>query len=772
MPAPGPSVWPATARARGLLVAGLLATLALLLAHAAVYWFLTDDAFISFRYARNLRLGHGLVFNPGRERVEGYTNFLWVLLLAGCDALGVPPEVAANLLSLAATVALWGLVVWFVLRVCPPSGRRRWMALVPLVLLASTRSVAVWSTGGLETRLFEALAIGGLFRLVVEVRTQAEGRRSGPPVAALLLALATLTRPDGLVIAVAAFGAAGLYLDATGRLRWRALGGWIGAYGLPVAAHLLFRRLYYGDWLPNTYYAKVGGRVWWSMGWTYLGALALEYAIYLWVPFLVAGVVRHLRRGSGFVPLLFLAVAAAQTLYVAAVGGDHFEYRPLDILFPLFFLLICEGARHLARGRAATVATGAGLALVLAGLVALPYQTHRQFPDHYLAGFPGDDPARSEAGLFLSPERDPIDRLPGLRSIARTYRSMLGTLSGAFVGVRQEEHRLFLATVVREGKDLAALVRQGRMAPDAVLAISSVGAIPYYSGLPVIDRLGLTDRHVAHQPFSSWAMAHGKHATLDYARDQGVDLWAVDEVHSLWREDDPMFYRRLGMAARGEVEQDAPVFFAEAGGGLDLLGILPRGPGAESGKFPGLRFGKADDPEATRAVFERGIRLFGERARRDPADRAALFDYAMVLFGAGRHDAAIEAFTAAAVAGAAEAWIGLGRVWTVKGDDARALAAFEEAARAEPRSEPAWLFIGDARARLGRHREAVAALTQALRLRPNDADARLSLGRAYLALGDGAAALQEYYNLTVIDTGTAARLWQEMQRQGDPPRER
>ena len=41
-----------------------------------------DDAFISFRYARNLLDGHGLVWNPG-ERVEGYTNFLWTILLAG-----------------------------------------------------------------------------------------------------------------------------------------------------------------------------------------------------------------------------------------------------------------------------------------------------------------------------------------------------------------------------------------------------------------------------------------------------------------------------------------------------------------------------------------------------------------------------------------------------------------------------------------------------------------------------------------------------------------
>ena len=66
---------------------------------ASVAWFITDDAFISFRYARNLLEGHGLVFNPG-EYVEGYTNFLWVLELAAIwGLLGIRPEDAAQWLS-------------------------------------------------------------------------------------------------------------------------------------------------------------------------------------------------------------------------------------------------------------------------------------------------------------------------------------------------------------------------------------------------------------------------------------------------------------------------------------------------------------------------------------------------------------------------------------------------------------------------------------------------------------------------------------------------
>src|SRR3989441_194942 len=209
--------FPSAARSPGgarlLLAAGLLATLALLLAHAAVYWFLTDDAFISFRYARNLRHGDGLVFNPGLDRVEGYTNFLWVVLLAGGGALGVPPETAANLLSLAATLGLWGLVIRFTLRF-PPPAERRWLILVPPLFLAATRSVAGWSRGGLETRLFELLALGGLLRLVVEVQAQGEHGRLERAVAPILLALATPTRPRGLGIAAAGFGAGGVLLDA------------------------------------------------------------------------------------------------------------------------------------------------------------------------------------------------------------------------------------------------------------------------------------------------------------------------------------------------------------------------------------------------------------------------------------------------------------------------------------------------------------------------------------------------------------------------------
>ena len=109
----GPVRAPAEAGAprRSPRAAAALAALALLLftVNVAGLYFLIDDAFISFRYARNLNDGLGLVFNPG-EWVEGYTNFLWVILMAGVMKAGLPVEIVANVAGIASGAALLLLV--------------------------------------------------------------------------------------------------------------------------------------------------------------------------------------------------------------------------------------------------------------------------------------------------------------------------------------------------------------------------------------------------------------------------------------------------------------------------------------------------------------------------------------------------------------------------------------------------------------------------------------------------------------------------------------
>lgn len=623
---------------QGLVYLAAAGTLALLLAHAAHYLFLCDDAFISFRYARNLAEGHGLVFNPGHERVEGYTNFLWVLLLAAFNLIGLVPEKAAHVLSIAATVALWGLVVWFSFRSIP-RGRPRWPCLIAPLFLAMTRSVAVWSTSGLETRLFEVLVIAGVLRLIVENEARVAGRPRRN-LATFFLAFATLTRPDGLLISALAFACAGLQLLHRRRLNLRTFGAQIGWYALIVGAHVAFRLIYYGQWLPNTYYAKVGGRTWWDMGFVYLAMFTIEYAAYLWIPLLVAAVAEHRRRKTLFTPALFAVVVIPHALYITSIGGDHFEYRPINLYFPFLFILFADGAARLARGTAATVATGVYLLVVLVGLVALPYQTHKQFPDTYLAGFPGMAAKSAEARAYLLPENDPVYGMPGLRTLLRAYRHLLWDATEHFVGIRQEEHCLFLASVVAEGRHLRELVEQGLLPADTHIAIACAGAIPYYSNLRVLDRLGLTDADVARSEFREGerAMAHDKRATYEYARRAGVDFWSFNKAYCLIHVTDPLWVRHILRAS----EQQLEVYVADVGDGYYLLGHLPQGAEHAAARFPKLRFRPLRDPTVTWSIIQRAIDALRAKLAEKPEDDDARMLLADTLLFTRNAAAALE----------------------------------------------------------------------------------------------------------------------------------
>lgn len=590
-------------RSHPLLTLAIAGTLLLLVAHVASYWFLTDDAFISFRYAHNLSRGDGLVFNPGGERVEGYTNFLWVLILAALDAVGLAPERAANPLGLLATVALWASLLWYILAFDPPL-RRKWLVIVPLALFGMTRSIAVWSSSGLETRLFGFLIVAGILRLLLEVRESlADPPSRRWPVSAALLALATLTRPSGLLISACVFSAAALARLGRRRLSLPREALWGLVYSLPVAAHLLFRWLYYGALLPNTFYAKVDPGGWWKMGWVYLFVFVLEYAAYLWLPWLAAAVFHHRKQGTSYVPLIVGAAILPHALFIIRIGGDHFEFRPFDFYFPLLLLMIFDGLKVLPARRGASFVALAAVVLMAGGIVELPYQSHRQAPDRYISGFPGADWALAAGGAdYMNPRRDPVYRWPLLRNVGAAYASGLRVLSRHLVGIRQEEHAAFCKVVTPCGRKLGQLIADGVLPADIYIAMDSVGAIPYFSGARTLDRLGLTDARVAREgpkKDGSRAMAHDRYASLRYAFERGVDIWSVDNVRPIIRFDDPVFAPVMERAFRSRI----PVYWADVGEGYFLVAIFPQGAQAAQRRMPRLRFYTARD----RGALERAL---------------------------------------------------------------------------------------------------------------------------------------------------------------------
>ena len=320
--------------------------------------FSCDDAYIAFRYVSNAYLGHGLVWNAAPFLpVEGYTSFLWVLLLwAMWSGLGIEPPLAANILSLLCGVGQFAVIAAVALRIRSRSGARLpdFVAFVLLAAVVGNRTFLSWLSSGLETALFNLAFISW----VVMAFRPAQRRTTAWLLAwSGVAAVAALTRPDGLLFVAVTVAAAAWLMMRAERPRLQVLLGLTPL--LLVVAHLLWRHSYYGEWLPNTYYAKVSTS-WPEAGLRYFASFAVEHGVWLWIPLCLTWVAvecsRGLRRVGHALWTHVPAVLATSAVlfhcgyYTLRVGGDHFEYRVYSQLVPLGLLAAAAMAARLASG--------------------------------------------------------------------------------------------------------------------------------------------------------------------------------------------------------------------------------------------------------------------------------------------------------------------------------------------------------------------------------------------------------------------------------------
>jgi hypothetical protein len=235
----------------------LLLTIASLLfvLHALLFrnW-LIDDAGISLAYARNLAQGYGLTAQPGVPPVEGFSNPLWTLVLAGFafggarDALLTPKLLSLTLVCL----AFLGIVASGWRQAAPGLA-----AALPLLLLPLNTSFVVWVTSGLENPLLVFLAVVSCALSLEAIRAE-PGPSWLDAGSGLVSALLALTRPDAIVY-TAAYPLI-LLTRTVLKGEWPGLPGRLGRYAagfIPlVFAYFVFRVTYYHDWVPNTYHAK------------------------------------------------------------------------------------------------------------------------------------------------------------------------------------------------------------------------------------------------------------------------------------------------------------------------------------------------------------------------------------------------------------------------------------------------------------------------------------------------------------------------------------
>ena len=281
--------------------------------------FYDDDAYITLRYARNFIDGLGIVWNPG-ERVQGYTNFLHLILVALLGRLGMDLVSASQLIGWAAYVGLVACVAWFARGLENDERVPVWH--VPVILVASSTPLLVWVLGGLEGVLCAFLVTAGCL-LVVVAAGSARSRRLYA-LGGLVLGLAYLTRQDAAIFSVAA----GAYLCW---LIFRRRAGLVDLIVLAASSaavilpYTFWQFSYYGDIVPITFYAKAGIPEWIKIrfGAGYLLKYLLEppFLALIMSFLLVAALLK--RRWNAQLSFLSISVYAYLLYLLVGAGGDH-----------------------------------------------------------------------------------------------------------------------------------------------------------------------------------------------------------------------------------------------------------------------------------------------------------------------------------------------------------------------------------------------------------------------------------------------------------------
>lgn len=409
-----------------------------------------DDPWITFRYARNLVEGHGLVFNEG-EYVEGFSNPTWVLVSTLPVYANIEPLSFARFAGFLFGAALLGLL-------CFGAGDPRreirdefdsGQSYLPrsglgALLLVSAFPFAVWSISGLETALYTLLLFIYAGTLA---RAWNDGTLSSGILSGLCLFAVAASRPEGAMFFV--LHAAVVAGNWNGPARKALVAGSV-TFLLTFGLFLLGRVSYYGEFLPNTAAAKIGGGLVSSFarGLGYLWGFFSGPAILLVIFAAVAVVlrVRALMTDSDVVytdRVLTVACGAVllQAFFIIAVGGD---WMPASrFIVPVLPLLCLMAAAALLR------LPGFVRFVIVMFMLAAGFMDARNSPD------------------------------------IRWYR----------YAATYTEQRLVVEPLYR-----AADWLEKNTGPEDTLAGSEAGILPYQSRLYFIDMLGLVDKHIADLP--------------------------------------------------------------------------------------------------------------------------------------------------------------------------------------------------------------------------------------------------------------------------------
>lgn len=454
------------------------------------YYNLFDDAMVSMRYAWNLAHGNGLVWNVG-ERVEGFTNPLWVVFMAAWHLL----PLSAPQISLAIQVSggvFLAVNILVIYKIVQHLSDDLLALAAALIMVAFYGPLDVWGLLGMEVSVLTLiLSLSAWIVLTHDLSRWSKWLY-------LLLGVSTLVRIDMAVPAMLLIG----FLAFTDRQNWKSHLAWgVGTLVVFLGGQTLLRYWYYGEWLPNTYTLKMVGlspiiRI--ARGFWVLFELAWQMN---WVVFLFPCAVFIFRRDKSV--FLLALLFAGQVAYSTYVGGDAWEHRgganrfistALPLWFALFGVTLSSLRKSIETGLRLTAWKVAASHVVALILVAFSL---------WNANFLLAD--------YRSIDKWLLNRKPNYI----------------------ESHEKYIRT---------ALILERITLPGAKIAVTAAGTEPYY--LPdryFIDLLGKADKVIAREPIKSPVSLAGiaevrpGHMKWDYAYSLGE--LKPDVIVQLWEED-------------------------------------------------------------------------------------------------------------------------------------------------------------------------------------------------------------------------------------------
>lgn len=309
----------------------------IMVTHIIAYHTDSEDIYISLRYVKNFVEGKGLVFNTF-DRVEGYSDFLWVLLIAAVyKVLHSDIPLTARLLSLFFSV----IALWYTYYLALLLTRNKLLAYLAAFIVSVSGSFACYGLAGLENPLY------ALFMLwIIHAAYQKKWALAG-----LLIGLMTMTRPEGFIIYLPLAMYIFLQDESWGKMiRSCLIVAAVAA--LPVIPWTIWRVSYYGYLIPNTIAAKEG------MDIVYQLKIGITYSLYFLIiiseSLLVLCILPVIHfifskgklrmTGSNALYLFLLATAAIFTAFYTFAGGDWMPgWRFYASLIPLFSLILVIG---------------------------------------------------------------------------------------------------------------------------------------------------------------------------------------------------------------------------------------------------------------------------------------------------------------------------------------------------------------------------------------------------------------------------------------------